>query len=152
MPKKYKGSCLSCAKEKQRIQYKYCSNSCQQQDQYLKYIQEWKRGMQTGLQGHGVVSAYIKRYLREKYGNKCCLCGWSEINPITKVSPLVADHIDGNWRNNIEENIRLLCPNCDSLSPTYAGLNRGNGRKNRIVSKRALEGRIFVKSFEVVPT
>ena len=54
--------------------------------------------------------------------------------------PLLADHIDGNWRNNVENNLRLLCPNCDSLSPTYAALNRGNGRKNRAISKRAQAG------------
>ncbi len=53
---------------------------------------------------------------------------------------LVSDHIDGNWRNNIENNLRLICPNCDSLTHTYAGLNRGNGRKGRLLSKRAREG------------
>lgn len=52
--------------------------------------------------------------------------------------PLVADHIDGNWKNNTEDNLRLICPNCDSLSPTYAALNRGNGRRNRAISKRTI--------------
>jgi hypothetical protein len=56
---------------------------------------------------------------------------------------LVADHIDGNWRNNIESNLRFLCPNCDSLTST-AGLNRGNGRKDRVLNKRAKEGRLLL--------
>ena len=103
----------------------------------------------TGLQRLGVVSGHVKRYLREKFSNKCCLCGWAEINPKTGQAPLVADHIDGNWRNNVESNLRLICPNCDALSPTYAGLNRGNGRKNRVVSKRAKEGPLWVTK---VPT
>ena len=98
----------------------------------------------AGLQGLGIVSKYVKKYLRRKYDNKCSLCGWSEINTITGQVPLVADHIDGNWRNNVESNLRLICPNCDSLTPTYAGLNRGNGRKERILSKRAIEGRQFM--------
>ncbi|MEN9582255.1 MAG: hypothetical protein RL641_209 [Candidatus Parcubacteria bacterium] len=57
---------------------------------------------------------------------------------------MVADHIDGNWRNNIEENLRLLCPNCDSLTPTFSAFNRGNGRKNRALSKRTIEARQIV--------
>ena len=97
----------------------------------------------NGLQSIGIVSGYIKKYLRRKFYNKCCICGWAEVNPKSGLVPLVADHIDGNWRNNVESNLRLLCPNCDSLTPTYAGLNRGNGRKGRVVSNRVKEGQEF---------
>jgi hypothetical protein len=128
-----------CGKEPARAKYKYCSNACQQRYQSAFYVEAWKKGKISGLQSLGIVTTYVKRYLREKYGNKCCLCGWSEVNPKTGIVPLVADHIDGNWRNNTENNLRLICPNCDSLSPTYSGLNRGNGRKNRPKSKRTLE-------------
>ncbi len=146
MPKKPRKKCLSCGKETPRAKYKYCGNACQMEYQYHYYIKKWKAGEESGLQGLGIVSRYIKRYLRKKFGNKCCLCGWAEINLKTKQVPLVADHIDGNWRNNIERNLCLLCPNCDSLTPTYAGLNRGNGRKGRVLSKRAKEGRLLVKT------
>ena len=144
MPKKPRSKCLSCSKETPRAKYKYCSNVCQMEFQYQFYIKKWKGGKENGLQCLGIVSGYIKRYLRRKFGDRCCLCGWAEINIKTGQVPLVADHIDGNWRNNVESNLRLLCPNCDSLTPTYAGLNRGNGRHNRVLSKRAKEGRIFV--------
>ena len=145
MPKIPREKCLNCGKETSRARYRYCSNACQIKYQHIFYIEKWKAGEIQGLQGLGIVSVHIKRYLREKFRNKCCLCGWAKINPKTGQVPLVADHIDGNWRNNVESNLRLLCPNCDSLSPTYAGLNRGNGRKNRVRSKRAEEGRLFVK-------
>lgn len=112
--------------------------------QHKKYIERWLAGVEGGLQGHGVVSERVKRYLREKYDNKCCLCGWSEVNIVTGQVPLVADHIDGNWRNNVETNLRLICPNCDSLTATYAGLNRGNGRSQRKVSNRVNEGKLFL--------
>ena len=72
----------------------------------------------------GIVSVHIKKYLREKYGNKCVLCSWAQVNIVTEQVPLVADHIDGNWRNNIEDNLRLVCPNCDATSSTYAALNK----------------------------
>lgn len=143
-PKKNRKPCLNCGNEPDRSSYKYCSNTCQLEYQRKKYIQRWKDGEEHGLQNIGTVSVYIKKYLRVKYGDKCCLCGWSRVNKKTGMVPLVADHIDGNWRNNVESNLRLICPNCDSLTPTYAGSNRGNGRQNRVLSKRAQEGRLFV--------
>lgn len=140
--------CLNCGKDPARSYYKYCSNACQIEYQHKSYIEKWKKGQIHGLQSLGIVSVYVKKYLRNKYNNKCCLCGWSEINKKTGQVPLVADHIDGNWRNNIESNLRLICPNCDSLTSTYAGLNRGNGRINRVLSKRAKEGRLFISDVE----
>lgn len=50
------------------------------------------------------------------------------MNPFTNTLPLEIDHIDGNSENNSEENLRLICPNCHSLTETYRGANRGNGR------------------------
>ena len=144
MPKKPRTKCLVCGGEPARSFYKYCSNKCSTEFQYRRYIEYWITGKVSGLQGMGIVSNYVKRYLRRKFNNKCCVCSWSEVNPKTGQVPLVADHIDGNWRNNIESNLRLICPNCDSLSPTYAGLNRGKGRKGRALSNRAKEGRILM--------
>ncbi|TSC68521.1 MAG: HNH endonuclease [Parcubacteria group bacterium Gr01-1014_56] len=147
MPRKLRSACLACGGEPARPSYKYCSNTCQHEYQYTLYLSKWKSGKVNGLQGIGVVSVHIKRYLREKFGNRCFLCRWSKINLKTGKVPLVADHIDGNWRNNTEKNLRLVCPNCDSLSPTYAGSNRGNGRKNRVVSNRAKEGRMLAQKY-----
>lgn len=143
MPKKPRPLCKNCLNETARAGYTYCSNKCQGEFEYKVHLQRWKAGEVTGLQSLGIVSTYIKRYLRKKFGDKCCLCGWSVINVKTGKVPLVADHIDGNWRNNTENNLRLICPNCDAISPTYAGLNRGKGRKHRVVSRRAIEGRLY---------
>jgi len=145
LPKKAKNLCLVCGKETARSSYKYCSNFCQAEYQYELYIKKWKAGEVLGLRVTGIVSRPIKRYLRKKFINQCCLCGWSEINKTTGIVPLVADHINGDWRDNRENNLRLICPNCDSLSPSYANLNKGRGRKGRVISKRAKTARLLVK-------
>ena len=137
MHKSLKSQCLLCGKTTARARYKYCSNACQQDYQYKTYINDWKEGKLDGLRNIGVVSRPIKRYLREKFENKCCLCGWSEVNQKTGLVPLVADHIDGDYSNNKEDNLRLVCPNCDSLGPTYGALNKGRGRTHRVASKRS---------------
>ena len=67
----------------------------------------------------------------EKYNNKCSRCGWGEINTYTNLLPLEIEHIDGNFKNNNEENLILLCPNCHSLTATFKGANPNYGRKNR---------------------
>lgn len=144
-PKKPRSKCPTCGEEPARALYTYCSNACQHEYQYRSYIERWKSGEEKGLNSQGIVSDPIKRFLRQKFGNKCCLCGWSEINQKTKVVPLVADHIDGNWRNNVEENLRLICPNCDALSPTFSALNKGNGRPGRAPSKRTQEARLLAQ-------
>lgn len=122
--------CLNCEREIKR-KNKYCSNLCQKEFEYKLYIDKWKNGIQSGLKGEYQISNHIKTYLFNKYNNKCARCGWGEINIYTNKIPLEVEHIDGNYENNNEENLILLCPNCHSLTATYKGANLNNGRKAR---------------------
>lgn len=54
--------------------------------------------------------------------NKCSRCSISEWQG--EILSLHLDHIDGNNTNNEISNLRLLCPNCHSLTPTYCGKNK----------------------------
>lgn len=72
-----------------------------------------------------------QKLLEEGYrAHRCEHCGrdrWQG-NPI----PLELDHVDGDRTHNALANLRLLCPNCHALTPTYRGRNigrrPGNGR------------------------
>jgi len=134
--KKEDKNCKNCGKKLEdnnydKKQIKYCSKTCQRKKEYKEYVDRWKQGNENGLKGKFSTSMHIRRYLFEKYNSKCCKCGWDKINPITKNHPLEIDHKDGNWLNNKEDNLELLCPNCHSLTPTYKNLNKGKGRIGR---------------------
>ena len=119
--------CLNCKKILTKGQTKYCSNTCQRQYQYKKYIQAWKKGEKTGVVGTGI-SRTIRRYLLEKHNYCCEECGWNKINPFSGNSPLEIHHIDGNYLNNKESNLKVLCPNCHSLTDTYKSMNEDSVR------------------------
>lgn len=110
---------------------KFCSNLCQKDYEYKKFIEKWKFGKISGMRGEYQLSNHIKRYLFNKYSNKCARCGWGEKNKYTNNIPLEIEHIDGDYKNNKEENLILLCPNCHSLTSTYKGASLHNGRKTR---------------------
>ena len=55
---------------------------------------------------------------------KCEQCGWAQKTKDGYL-PLELDHINGNRHDNRIENLRVLCPNCHSLTPYH----RGRGRK-----------------------
>ena len=64
--------------------------------------------------------------LPERCDNPCCMFFQSPLMWNGRRLPLILDHASGNARDNRVENLRLLCPNCDSQNDeTRGGANAG---------------------------
>lgn len=129
--KKLKPLCLCCNKPTKQVTAKYCSLQCQHTFQQNQFVDKRLNGEVTGGRSNGLtVSAYIRSYLLKQADYKCSECGWGKKNLVTGKCPLEIHHIDGNPVNNHIINLKVLCPNCHSLTSTYKSLNKGNGRKS----------------------
>jgi 5-methylcytosine-specific restriction endonuclease McrA len=74
----------------------------------------------TRVQGPVLRARLIEEGLKEHRCEACRRTTWRG-RPI----PLELDHVDGDRNDNRLENLRLLCPNCHALTPTYRGRNIG---------------------------
>lgn len=111
-------ACAHCEKPfKRRLQsQRFCSKTCS------------NRG-RAGIRYDGTrsqsKSAKVQRYRKivlERGDDQCSECGLgSEWNG--KPLLLQVDHIDGDRSNDSPSNLRLLCPNCHSQTPTYGHRN-----------------------------
>lgn len=107
----------------------FCSQQCSSRYNSQKKIDQF-------ISGEYIVKteklpAFIRNFLLKQNDYKCTQCGWSGINIISGKSTLQIHHKDGNYKNNNIQNLDVLCPCCHSLTFSFAGCNRGNGRKNR---------------------
>ena len=131
-----RGNCLHCGALLNRPEKRYCSVRCLTARRRNRYIQQWLEGAVSGVTSWSTISRHVRAYLLETRG-ACCICGWAERNRVTGKVPLQIDHVDGDWRNNRPDNLRLLCPNHHALTATYGALNRGKGRPFHVIKVAA---------------
>jgi ribosomal protein S27AE len=123
--------CLNCGKAIVNMNV-YCNNTCQNEYQTQLKLNEWLNGNNVVRKGGNSIPTWIKNYLLSQSNHKCSECGWGETNPHSGNIPLEIDHIDGDAYNNNITNLKVLCPNCHSLTKTYKNIgNRKSSRRYR---------------------
>jgi hypothetical protein len=128
-PKRGRRSLSPCVVCDVPCRFLTCSARCHQERLYRTYIERWLAGAEAGGSSHGV-SAYVRRYLIEIRGERCEVCGWHAVHPVTQRVPLEIHHLAGNDDHSLAQ-LQLLCPNDHALTDSYRGLNRGQGRAYR---------------------
>jgi len=116
---------------------RFCSLSCSAEhvskEQYRKFLSS-----PEDFQGEEYSPKSFKKFILKEQDCKCSICSIDNIWN-GKELVFVLDHIDGNPGNNTRDNLRLVCPNCDSQLDTFKSRNKGSGRYYR--TQRRLEGK-----------
>lgn len=81
-------------------------------------LEEILKGKHPQYQSFKLKNKLIKEGVKK---NECEICGLSEWNE--QVINCELDHIDGNSRNHLLDNLRILCPNCHSQTDTFRAKN-----------------------------
>ncbi len=125
-------NCIHCGKENvwgRTKTNKYCNNQCQADWEWINvHIPK----IENGEASHHSATM-LKKYLVEKFGNKCFECGVTDTwqnKPLT----LQLEHADGNSDNNFPQNLKLLCPNCHSQTEFFG--SKGQGSRYKKITKR----------------
>ena len=120
-------ACLYCGKPTKN---KYCSHKCQKAFRDAEVIKRWKETGNTSCAPQTTIRNAVRDYIYQKQNNQCAICGLKNVWNGQRLN-FVLDHIDGNAANGCEENLRLICPNCNSQLPTFKSRNKGSARAHR---------------------
>ena len=120
--------CLYCEKPINKNK-KYCNNLCQNRFQSGILVKRWLNKETEGWTGKTrQLRKYIRAYLYSLYGESCQQCGWNKKHPIDGAILTEIDHIDGDAENCNLDNLRILCPNCHSMTATHRARNKNSKR------------------------
>ena len=122
-------NCIFCNTPLKNKQKKFCSRGCQANYFHSITYNKIIKGDKTIMRSNFRIDYFKKDILKEQDG-KCDICK-IEDNWNNKKLVFVLDHIDGDASNNKRDNLRCVCPNCDSQLDTYKSKNKNSARKDR---------------------
>ena len=125
------GNCLFCNKELigGNPRNQYCDHACSSKHRKSVPLDAWLKGELLGHTGVAYqVKRFVREYLLEQANNTCSICGWNKCHPVDGRPLVEIDHIDGNASNTVFNNLRVLCPNCHSETPTFRARNKKSTR------------------------
>lgn len=124
-----KGNCLNCGKEVYQPLSgtgKYCNRKCHKEHKSKEYYEKFLSGDEYFQRASYFPKTFKNKFLEEQ-NYKCSICG-CENKHNNKQLVFILDHIDGDASNNKRDNLRLVCPNCDSQLDTYKSKNKNSSR------------------------
>jgi Zn finger protein HypA/HybF involved in hydrogenase expression len=139
----FRGECKYCNSQLFGRSRTYCNRVCQSHYEFEKILCSWGFGEYSGGTSFHL-NKKIRLFLIDQADCKCTRCGWGKINPNTNSYPLQVDHINGNSTDHSPDNLRVLCPNCHSLTSTFGSPNRANNKGRPTLIREALSNKPII--------
>ena len=117
----------------------FCCSKCSAKYRSKIKYQDYLSNQET-FTGREISYGWLKPFILKEQDNKCAICGLSTTWN-NKELHFILDHIDGDATNNTRNNLRLICPNCDSQLDTFKSRNKGKSTRKYKPYREVLIGK-----------